>query len=84
MRRAPGYDTLMGWPVEVHTVSRLRHRLGLAPPPLPEHPLMQTPMGPYRAPAAVPMDERLQRFCARAFAEVQGLQAWMGDAIPAA
>lgn len=77
-------DTLMGWPVEAHTVLRLRERLGLALPPLPEHPLMQTPMGPYRAPVPVPMDERLQRFCARAFAEVPGLLALLGDAIPGA
>lgn len=76
-------DVLMGWPVEVHTVFRLRERLGLALPPLPDHPLMQTPMAPYLAPQPVPMDDRLRRVCQRGFAEVPGLQELLGDVIPA-
>jgi hypothetical protein len=74
---------LMGWPVEVHTVFRLRERLGLALPPLPDHPLMQTPMGPYLPPQPVPMDDRLRRFCQRGYGEVSGLRELLGDVIPA-
>lgn len=76
-------DTLMGWPVEVHTVFRLRERLGLALPPMPEHPLMHTtPMGPYRPPQPVPVDDLMQRFIERGCKEVPGLRALLGAALP--
>lgn len=75
-------DVLMGWPVEVHTVFRLRERLGLALPPLPDHPLMRTPMGPYLAPQTVPLDDRLRRVCQRGYGEVSGLRELLGGVIP--
>jgi hypothetical protein len=74
-------DVLMSWPVEVHTVLRLRERLGLALPPLSDHPLMQTPMGAYTAPQALPHDERLRGICQRAVAELPSLQSLLGEAL---
>jgi len=40
-------DTLMGWPLEVHLLYRLRERAGLPVPPPPVHPLLGTPMAEY-------------------------------------
>lgn len=42
-------DTLMGWPLEVHMLYRLRERVGLSVPTPPEHPLLATPMAEYPA-----------------------------------
>jgi len=67
-------DTLMGWPVEVHMIYRLRERLGLALPPELAHPLMQAPLGAYLPPQPVPHDDRLERVIRRAYAEVPGLE----------
>ncbi len=66
-------DTLMGWPVEVHMVYRLRERLGLALPGPLDHPLLQTPFGAFLPPQPVPEDLELQRVVQRAFAELPGL-----------
>lgn len=74
-------DCLMGWPVEVHMVYRLRERLGLALPGVLDHPLMQTPFGPYRPPAPMPADEMLDRLMERAFSEIPGLRALVEPAI---
>lgn len=74
-------DTLMGWPVEVHMVYRLRERLGLALPDALDHPLMQTPFGPYRAPQPIPHDELLHRFVKRACIDVPGLRALLDGAV---
>lgn len=74
-------DCLMGWPVEVHMVYRLRERLGLALPGVLDHPLMQTPFGPYRQPVSMPKDEVLDRLMQRAFGEIPGLRALVVPAI---
>lgn len=74
-------DFLMGWPVEVHMVYRLRERLGLALPGALDHPLMQTPFGPYRPPVPMPQDDRLDRFMQRAFDEISGLRELVEPAI---
>ena len=74
-------DTLMGWPVEVHTIYRLRERLGLALPAELNHPLMQAPLGPYLAPQPVPHDDRLERVVRRAYAEVPGLEEVLAGAL---
>ena len=74
-------DTLMGWPVEVHMVYRLRERLGLALPTELDHPLMKAPLGPYLPPQPVPRDERLDKVIQRACAEVPGLREVLGQAI---
>ncbi|MCY4744778.1 hypothetical protein NYO99_07335 [Pelomonas sp. UHG3] len=66
-------DTLMGWPVEVHMVYRLRERLGLRLPAELDHPLMKSPLGAYLPPQPVPQDERLNKVIRRACAEVPGL-----------
>ncbi len=77
-------DTLMGWPVEVHMVYRLRERLGLGLPPELDHPLMKAPLGAYLAPAAIPRDERLDKVVRRACAEVAGLEELLKQAIKGA
>ena len=74
-------DTLMGWPVEIHMVYRLRERLGLALPTELDHPLMKAPLGPYLPPQPVPRDERLDKVIQRACAEVPGLREVLGQAI---
>lgn len=74
-------DTLMGWPVEVHMVYRLRERLGLALPPELDHPLMQAPLGAYLPPQSVPQDERLDKVIRRAYAEVPGLSDVLAGAL---
>lgn len=77
-------DTLMGWPVEVHTVYRLRERLGLALPAELDHPLMQTPFGAYPPPQPVPQDELLHKLMQRAFVEVPGLRELVAPALVSA
>ena len=67
-------DTLMGWPVEVHMIYRLRERLGLALPAELDHPLMRAPLGPHLPPQPIPHDERLETVIRRACTEVPGLQ----------
>jgi hypothetical protein len=67
-------DTLMGWPVEVHMIYRLRERLGLALPAELDHPLMRAPLGLYLPPQPIPHDERLEKVIRRACTEVPGLQ----------
>jgi len=42
-------DTLMGWPLEVHMLYRLRERVGLPVPTPPAHPLLATPLAEYPA-----------------------------------
>ncbi len=74
-------DTLMGWPVEVHMVYRLRERLGLALPPALDHPLMQAPLGAYLPAQPIPRDERLQQVISRACREVPGLEAVLQQAL---
>jgi hypothetical protein len=74
-------DTLMGWPVEVHMVYRLREQLGLPLPHDLDHPLMKAPLGAYLPPQAVPRDERLERVVSRACAEVPGLEALLKQAM---
>jgi len=74
-------DTLMGWPVEVHMVYRLRERLALPLPAELDHPLMRAPLGPYLPPQPIPRDERLDKVIKRACAEVPGLQELLGTAI---
>ncbi|MFT7722267.1 MAG: hypothetical protein QM788_05495 [Roseateles sp.] len=74
-------DTLMGWPVEVHMVYRLRERLNLALPEKLDHPLMQVPLGPYLPPQPIPHDERLDRIIRRACSEVPGLQEVLQGAV---
>lgn len=66
-------DVLMGWPVEIHMVYRLRERLGLPLPDALDHPLMQTPLGTYHTPCPMPIDELQQRVLQRAFSEIPGL-----------
>jgi hypothetical protein len=73
-------DTLMGWPVEVHMVYRLRERLGLSLPPELDHPLMRAPLGSYPAPQPIPRDERLERVVRRACTEVPGLEGLLREA----
>ena len=75
-------DVLMGWPVEIHTVFRLREQLGLALPPTPDHPLMQAPMGAYLPPTPIQMDDRLRRVCLRAFREHPGMEELLSDVVP--
>lgn len=74
-------DILMGWPVEVHMVCRLRERVGLPLPEALDHPLTQTPFGPYRPPIPMPQDARLERFMRRAFSEIPGLRDLVEPAI---
>lgn len=74
-------DTLMGWPVEVHMVYRLRERLGLALPPELDHPLMKAPLGAYLPPQPIPRDERLDKLVRRACSEVLGLREQLDQAI---
>jgi hypothetical protein len=75
-------DVLMGWPVEIHTVFRLREQLGLTLPTTPDHPLMQAPMGAYLPPTPIQMDDRLRRVCARAFREHPGMEELLSDVVP--
>jgi hypothetical protein len=76
-------DTLMGWPVEVHMLFRLRERLGLALPLAPDHPLMQVPLGPYLPPQPVPHDARIERIVERACSEVPGLREVLAGVLDA-
>lgn len=74
-------DTLMGWPVEVHMVYRLRERLGLGLPGELDHPLMKSPLGAYLPPQPVPHDDRLDKIIRRACNEVPGLADVLAGAI---
>lgn len=74
-------DTLMGWPVEVHMVYRLRERLGQALPTELDHPLMKAPLGAYLPPQPVPQDERLNKVVRRACHDVPGLEALLAGAL---
>lgn len=74
-------DWLMGWPVEVHMVYRVRERLSLALPKELDHPLMRTPFGAYPRPVPMPHDERMAKFMERAFAEIPGLRELVKPAI---
>lgn len=74
-------DILMGWPVEVHMVYRLRERLGLPLPVELDHPLMKTPLGPFLPPQPVPRDDVLDRLMQRAFCEIPGLRELVEPAI---
>lgn len=67
-------DSLMGWPLEVHMVYRLREALGLALPGPLDHPLMQTPLAEYRPPWPQPQDPLWLKVRARALREFPGLE----------
>lgn len=77
-------DTLMGWPIEVHMVYRLRERLGLALPEALDHPLMQTPLGPYPPPQPLPRDPVISAFIRRLYDEIPGLRGVLGSTLDAA
>ena len=68
-------DSLMGWPLEVHMVYRLRQALGLALPASLDHPLMQTPLAEYRSPWPQPQDPLWLRVRARALRDFPALAA---------
>jgi hypothetical protein len=74
-------DTLMGWPIEVHMIYRLRERLGLALPQTLDHPLMRTPLGLYRPPQPIPKDPIASGLILRLYEEVPGLRDVLGSTL---
>lgn len=57
-------DVIMGWPIEIHMILRLRNELGLANPEI-DHPLMQTGLGQMPEPLPFVSDELLDALTAK-------------------
>ncbi|TVT55153.1 MAG: hypothetical protein FHK82_08995 [Sedimenticola thiotaurini] len=58
-------DVIMGWPIEIHMILRLRSELGLANPEI-DHQLMQTGLGRMPEPLPLVPDELLEALTAKA------------------